>query len=295
MKKLENKIIGVRVKKTGKLMYFDPLKYGFRIGDAVLVHTERGEEIARVVKILDKNSLPQDIQIEKIIKPATKKDLESQSKNEEKALSALEFCKKQAKKLNLNMKLLSAEYTFDGSKLIFYFSSEDRVDFRELVKILAGNYKARIELRQIGPRDEVKLYSNLGICGREVCCRSFLQNFEPVTIKMAKEQGLQINMPKLSGTCGKLKCCLRYEEEAYKENVEKLPKIGELVTVEGENEKGKVVGLDILKLCVKIKFGTTHEEERFEIYPVDKIKFKKRDKENQVEKKEENLEHKKDK
>lgn len=275
---MEDKIIGVRFKKTGKLVYLDPLKFGFRIGDSIIANTERGEEIGRVVKIVDKDTMPSDIKIDKIIKPATKKDLEIQKQNEEKANEALEFCRKEAKKLKLDMKLLAADYTFDTSKLTFYFTAEDRVDFRDLVKTLASNYKSRIELRQIGPRDEVKMHPNLGICGKEVCCRSYLQDFEPVTIKMAKDQGLQINMPKLSGACGKLMCCLRYEQEAYKENLEKLPKMGEMVKVQGEDEQGKVVGLDILKLKVKVKFGTSHEDERFETYPVDMVKFKIRQK-----------------
>lgn len=275
---MEDKIIGVRFKKTGKLVYLDPLKFGFRIGDSIIANTERGEEVGRVVKIVDKDTMPSDIKIDKIIKPATKKDLEIQKQNEEKANEALEFCRKEAKKLKLDMKLLAADYTFDTSKLTFYFTAEDRVDFRDLVKTLASNYKSRIELRQIGPRDEVKMHPNLGICGKEVCCRSYLQDFEPVTIKMAKDQGLQINMPKLSGACGKLMCCLRYEQEAYKENLEKLPKMGEMVKVQGEDEQGKVVGLDILKLKVKVKFGTSHEDERFETYPVDMVKFKIRQK-----------------
>ena len=171
------------------------------------------------------------------------------------------------------MKLLAAEYTFDASKLTFYFVAEERVDFRELVKSLASKYKARIELRQIGPRDEIKSYPNLGMCGKEVCCRTYLQDFESVTIKMAKEQGLQINMAKLSGACGKLMCCLKYEEEAYKENLEKLPKVGDIVEVEGEEEKGKVIGLDILRLKVKVKFGTSRDDERYETYPVDMLKW----------------------
>lgn len=275
---MEDKIIGVRFKKTGKLVYLDPLKFGFRIGDSIIANTERGEEIGRVVKIVDKDIIPSDTKIDKIIKPATKKDLEIQKQNEEKAKEALEFCRKEAKKLKLDMKLLAADYTFDTSKLTFYFTAEDRVDFRDLVKTLATNYKSRIELRQIGPRDEVKMHPNLGICGKEVCCRSYLQDFEPVTIKMAKDQGLQINMPKLSGACGKLMCCLRYEQEAYKENLEKLPKMGEMVRVQGEDEQGKVVGLDILKLKVKVKFGTSHDDERFETYPVDMVKFKIRQK-----------------
>ena len=273
---MEDKIIGVRFKKTGRLVYLDPLKFGFRIGDSVIANTERGEEVGRVVKIVDKDTISSDVTIEKIIKPATKKDLLIQKQNEENAKEALEFCRKEAKKLNLDMKLLAADYTFDTSKLTFYFTSESRVDFRDLVKILAANYRARIELRQIGPRDEIKMYPNLGICGKEVCCRTFLQDFDPVSIKMAKEQGLQINMPKLTGACGKLMCCLRYEEEAYKENIEKLPKVGEFVEVEGEEEKAKVVSLDILKLKVRVKFGTNNEDERYETYTVDKIKFKKR-------------------
>ena len=176
------------------------------------------------------------------------------------------------------MKFLAAEYTFDTTKLTFYFVSEERVDFRELVKILASKYKSRIELRQIGPRDEIKTYPNLGMCGKEVCCRTHLQDFEPVTIKMAKEQGLQINMPKLSGACGKLMCCLKYEEQTYKENLKKLPKVGELVTVEveGQKEKGKVTNVDILGLKVKVKFGTSNEDERFDVFPVEKVSWNKK-------------------
>lgn len=273
---MEN-IIGVRFKKTGKLYYFNPLQFGFRIGDNVIANTERGEELGRVVKILKKDELKEDVEINDIIKPATKKDLEIFKENEKRANEALDYCKEQAKKLKLDMKVLAAEYTFDTSKLTFYFVSEGRVDFRELVKILAAKYKSRIELRQIGPRDEIKVYPNLGMCGIEVCCRTYLQDFEPVTIKMAKEQGLQINMSKLSGACGKLMCCLKYEEEAYKENLKKLPKIGDLVTVEGEEQKGKVVNVDILKLRVKVKFSLNNDEERFDVFPVDKVHWNKKD------------------
>lgn len=271
-------VLGVRFKKTGKLQYFNPLKFGFRIGDMVVANTERGEEIGRVVKILSRDELSKDIQIDNIIKPATKNDLLIQKENERKADEALKFCKEQAKNLNLNMKLLLAEYTFDGLKLVFYFVSEERVDFRELVKTLANEYKVRIELRQIGPRDEVKVYPNLGICGKEVCCRTHLHDFESVTIKMAKEQGLQINMPKLSGACGRLMCCLKYEEELYKENLKKLPRNGQIVTVKGE--EGKVVNVDILGLKVKIRFGRTNEDERYESYPVDEVVWEKHIEEN---------------
>lgn len=268
---MENKIIAVRFKKTGKMQYFDPLKYKFSINDSVIAKTERGEEIGRVVKILDKDKLSDKIEINKILRPASKKDFEELKKRETKAKEVADFCRKEAKRLNLDMKILTAEYILDGTKLTVYFSAEDRIDFRELVKSLASKYKTRIELRQIGPRDEIKSYPTMGMCGREVCCRTFLQDFDPVTIKMAKEQGLQINMSKLSGACGKLMCCLRYEEEAYKENLKYLPKVGSLVKVKGEKEEGKVVSVDILGKKVKVKFGKDKEDERFEMYNADMI------------------------
>jgi len=213
-------------------------------------------------------------ELQKVKRFATQQDFDNQKEMDEKAKEALKFCKEQAKKLELDMKVLTAEYTLDGTKLTIYFVSEDRVDFRELVKIIASKYRARIELRQIGPRDEVREYPTLGMCGKEVCCRTHLQNFDPVTIKMAKEQGLQINMSKLSGACGKLMCCLRYEEELYKENLKKLPKVGEIVRVKGEKERGKVTSVDILGLTVKVRFGIDDEdEERYETYPVEKLKW----------------------
>lgn len=268
---MENKIIAVRFKKTGKMQYFDPLKYKFSINDSVIAKTERGEEIGRVVKILNKDNLSNKIEINKILRPASKKDFEELKKREIKAKEVADFCRKEAKRLKLDMKILTAEYILDGTKLTVYFSAEDRIDFRELVKSLASKYKTRIELRQIGPRDEIKSYPTLGMCGREVCCRTFLQDFDPVTIKMAKEQGLQINMSKLSGACGKLMCCLRYEEEAYKENLKYLPKVGSFVKVKGEREEGKVVSVDILGKKVKVKFGKDKEDERFEMYNADMI------------------------
>lgn len=273
---MENKVIGVRFKRTGKLFYFNPLDFGFRIGDNIIAETDRGEELGRVVKIVDKDIMPKNVEIKNIIKPATKKDLENFKEIEQKAKEALDFCKQEVKKQNLNMKVLTAEYTFDMSKLTFYFVSEDRVDFRELVKILASKFKSRIELRQIGPRDEIKVYPNLGMCGKEVCCRTFLENFDPVTIKMAKEQGLQINMSKLSGACGKLMCCLRYEENVYKENLKKMPKVGQMVTKKdlSKSEKGKVVSTDILNLKVRVKFGEEDQDQRFENLSVDEIDFK---------------------
>lgn len=265
------KKVGIRFKRTGKLSFYITDNDEIKISDSVVADTEKGEEIGVVSKILE---LEEGEELPAIKRIATEEDFKIQKEMDDKAKEALEFCKIQAKELNLDMKLLTAEYTLDGTKLTIYFVSEERVDFRELVKIIASKYRARIELRQIGPRDEVREYPTLGMCGKEVCCRTHLQNFEPVTIKMAKEQGLQINMSKLSGACGKLMCCLRYEEELYKENLKKLPKVGEIVKVKGEKEKGKVTSVDILNLTVKIRFGIDDEdEERYETYPVEKIKM----------------------
>lgn len=268
---MNNKVIAVRFKKTGKLKYFDPLKFSFKVNDSIVAETERGEEIGRVVKILDKNTLDGSINIEKISRPAKKRDFEELKRREEKAKEVTEYCKEEAKRLNLDMKILTSEYILDGTKLTIYFSAEDRIDFRELVKNLASKFKTRIELRQVGPRDEIKSYPTIGMCGKEVCCRTFLQDFDPVTIKMAKEQGLQINMSKLSGACGKLMCCLRYEEEAYKENLKDLPKVGSTVRIKGEKEEAKVVSIDILGKKVKVKFGKEKEDERFETYDANMI------------------------
>lgn len=265
------KKVGIRFKKTGKLSFYISEEDNINISDTIVVDTEKGEEIGVVAKVLDVDNSEE---LDKVKRKATKEDFENQKLMEEKAKEALIFCKEHAKKLELDMKVLTAEYTLDGSKLTIYFVSEDRVDFRELVKIIASKFRARIELRQIGPRDEVREYPTLGMCGKEVCCRTHLQNFDPVTIKMAKEQGLQINMSKLSGACGKLMCCLRYEEELYKENLKKLPKLGEIVKVKGENERGKVTAVDILNLTVKVRFGIDNEdEERYETYSAEQLKW----------------------
>lgn len=264
-------ILAVRFRKTGKLVYLNPLKYGFRIGDTVLAETDKGQEIGRVVKLVKPEDVPQDVEVKNIIRPGTKYDIKTQRDNEQEAAEVLEFAKKEAAKLKLNMKFLFAEYTFDKSKITMYFTSEERVDFRDLVRILAAEVKTRIELRQIGPRDEIKVYPNLGMCGREVCCRTHLQDFKSVTIKDAKDQGLQINMSKLSGACGRLMCCIKYEEEGYRENLKKLPKYGETVKIKETDEIGKVANVDILNLKVRVKFGDTRENERYEMYDADEL------------------------
>ena len=285
------KKVGIRFKKTGKLSFYISDNDNIKLTDSVVVDTDKGEEIGVVAKVLE---LEEKEELEKVKRMATEKDFENQKNMDEKAKEALKFCKEEAKKLELDMKVLSAEYTLDGTKLTIYFVSEDRVDFRELVKIIAAKYRARIELRQIGPRDEVREYPTLGMCGKEVCCRTHLQNFDPVTIKMAKEQGLQINMSKLSGACGKLMCCLRYEEKLYKENLKKLPKVGEIVRVKGEKDRAKVTAVDILNLNVKVKFGIDNEEEeRYESYPVEDLKWtpkqNKKEEKNNDEDNDENL------
>ncbi len=277
----EEIVLGVRFQKTGTLHYMDPLDYGFRVGDLVIANSKRGVEIGRVVCIKKRSELSEDLVLEKIIKPATKYDIAKQKEHEENAKLAVQKCKQMANELGLNMKVLHAEYTFDGTKLVFYFSSDDRVDFRELVKRLAAEYKVRIELRQVGPRDEVKLYPNLGMCGKEVCCRTFLPDFESVTIKMAKEQGVQINMAKISGACGRLMCCFKYEEETYKENMKDLPKYNEKVKYNGED--AKVIGLDVLSKKIRLKIGTG-EDERFETVDFTDIERNKNKAKNNIDK-----------
>lgn len=265
------KILGVRFRKTGKLIYINPKDNELKIGDIIFAQTEKGQEIGRVVKLFNKNEIGDNSEIIDIIRVANKHDLSVQKKNEEDASLVLDFAKKEAIKLNLKMKFLLAEYTFDKSKITIFFTAEDRVDFRDLVKILASEVKTRIELRQIGPRDEIKVYPNLGMCGREVCCRTHLQDFKSVTIKDAKEQGLQINMAKLSGACGRLMCCLKYEEEGYRENLKKLPKHGDTVTVKSTNEIGKVCNVDILKLKVRVKIVDSKDVEKYENYDASEL------------------------
>ena len=270
---MSEKILEVRFKKTGRPFFVDPQNYNFSIGNLIVADSERGQEIGRVVKILDKDKLPKNVNIINVIRPVSKKDIITQKENAQKANEATIYCKQQAKKLGLKMKILLSEYTLDKSKLIIYFSAEQRIDFRELVRIIAAEYRARIELRQIGPRDEIKSYASIGMCGREVCCRAFLQDFEPVTIKMAKDQGMQINMSKLSGVCGRLMCCLKYEDEQYKQNLVKMPRLGDIVLIKQNKQKGKVVELDILNMKVKLRVGKPDVDERYEVYSIDDLSY----------------------
>lgn len=267
---MENKVIGVRFTKLGKLTYLLPTDEYLKIGDTVIGVSERGQELARVVCIKNLEEIKKEaVELPKIIRKATREDLKKNSQLKEKAEEALITCKKMAKELELNMKVISAAYTFDETKLIFHFISDQRIDFRELVKKLAAEFRLRIELRQIGARDEIKEYSTLGVCGRELCCGTFLPDFETVTIKMAKEQGLQINMPKISGCCGKLMCCLKYEEDVYKEKLKNMPRVGEIVKY--NDESAKVVSMDVLGQKLKLKIGEPGEE-RFEFVELNNIK-----------------------
>ena len=266
-------IIGVRFRKTGKMLYFNNTeKENIKLGTNIIAETEKGKEIGKVVKFLSNESLSKNIEIKNIIKIASKDDILKEKSNKKEAEEILEISKKEAKKNKLDMKFLFAEYTLDKSKITIYFTASERIDFRELVKVLASKFKTRIELRQIGPRDEVKSCPNLGMCGREVCCRTYLEDFKSVTIKEAKEQGLQINMNKLSGACGRLMCCLKYEHEGYVANSKLLPKIGDIVEIIATKEKAKVINTDMLKLQVKVKIQKDKDEESIEVFKFDEIK-----------------------
>lgn len=247
-------IIGVRFKKPGKIYFFDPKHNKLQVGQFVIVDTQMGEEYAEVV--VENKFIPEEkiqTELKPIIRVATYKDKKHNEENKVKEKEAFEICQEQIKKHKLDMNLTDVEYKFDNSKLLFYFTAEGRIDFRDLVKDLAAIFKTRIELRQIGVRDEVKRLGGNGICGRELCCCSFLGNFETVSIKMAKEQNISLNPAKISGNCGRLMCCLKYEEEAYLEKLAKLPKVGATVKAQEEGE-GIVDSVETLKERVRVKF-----------------------------------------
>ena len=247
-------IIGVRFKSVGKVYYFDPVGIAFQAGDRVIVETARGVECGEVVT---ENKLVENERVFSPLKPviraATEQDLKTVEQNAQKEQRAYDVCNQKIAAHKLDMKLINVEYTFDGNKILFYFTAENRVDFRELVKDLASVFRTRIELRQIGVRDEAKMLGGLGICGRPFCCSSFLGEFQPVSIKMAKEQSLSLNPTKISGTCGRLMCCLKYEQDVYEELLKITPKVGAYVeTAEGN---GNVTDVNILtgKLLVRLE------------------------------------------
>ena len=251
-------IIGVRFRNVGKIYYFDPDGASLRQGDRVIVETSRGVECGEVMMInreIDEESVPQPLK--KLIRLATKEDLARIAENAAKEKTAYQICARKIEEHKLDMKLVSVEYTFDNSKILFYFTADGRIDFRELVKDLASVFRTRIELRQIGVRDEAKMLGGIGICGRPFCCASFLSGFQPVSIKMAKEQGLSLNPVKISGACGRLMCCLKYEQEAYTDLLRSTPPIGSLVsTPEG---RGVVTEVNLLTGMLHVRLDGAAE------------------------------------
>ena len=244
-------VVGVRFKDVGKVYYFEPNEESFAMGDLVIVETVRGVECGEVAlepKEVSENEIVKPLK--KILRKATDADRKKMEENRKKEAEALKVCEQKIEKHGLDMKLVDVDYTLDGSKILFYFTADGRVDFRELVKDLAGVFRTRIELRQIGVRDEAKMLGGLGMCGRPFCCNSFMGDFQPVSIKMAKEQGLSLNPVKISGTCGRLMCCLKYEQEAYEHLLRVTPKNGAIV--ETKEGKGTVVDFNLLTGMLKV-------------------------------------------
>lgn len=263
-------VIGVRFKNVGKVYYFAPGEHTLKIGDKVIVETARGIECGEVAmgnKEVAEEEIPQPLK--NVIRVATQEDLAHVAENAAREKSAFAICSKKIEAHKLEMKLVDVEYTFDNSKILFYFTADGRVDFRELVKDLASVFRTRIELRQIGVRDEAKMLGGLGVCGRPLCCSTFLGGFQPVSIKMAKEQGLSLNPVKISGTCGRLMCCLKYEQEAYQDLLRSTPTVNSLVmTPEG---RGVVTDVNLLTGILHIKLEN-EQDAVVRTYPVKQVK-----------------------
>ncbi len=276
------KVIGVRFRTAGKIYYFSPGKYVIKKGDHVIVETARGVEYGTVV------SEPTEIEDDKVVKPlktvlrtSSTKDDEQEKANREKEKEAFKVCLEKIRKHNLEMKLIDAEYTFDNNKILFYFTADGRIDFRELVKDLASVFKTRIELRQIGVRDETKIIGGYGICGRPLCCHSYLSDFVPVSIKMAKEQSLSLNPTKISGVCGRLMCCLKNEEDVYEELNRKMPGVGDFCVAK-DGLSGEVSSVNILRQTLKILVDVDDEKEvhEYKLEEIESIRKKQKKKNN---------------
>ena len=270
-----NRIIGVRFRSAGKIYFFDPLDFEVKRNDHVIVETARGIEYGTVVgdiREVDDSEVTQPLK--PVLRVATKKDDEQEQKNKEKEKDAFKICLEKIHARGLEMKLIDAEYTFDNNKILFYFTADGRIDFRELVKDLAGVFRTRIELRQIGVRDETKIRGGIGVCGRPVCCNTYLSDFIPVSIKMAKEQNLSLNPTKISGVCGRLMCCLKHEEETYEDLNRRLPGVGDYVTTP-DGLKGEVQSVNVLRQLVKVIVDVNGDKEIQE-YKAEDIKFKRR-------------------
>ena len=271
-------IIGVRFRTAGKIYYFDPAGRKIKTGDHVIVETARGIEYGYVVlgsREVDESKVVPPLK--PVIRMATPEDEAVVPKNKEKEKAAFKICQEKIKKHNLEMKLIDAEYTFDNNKVLFYFTADGRIDFRELVKDLASVFKTRIELRQVGVRDETKIMGGIGICGRTLCCHSYLSEFIPVSIKMAKEQNLSLNPSKISGVCGRLMCCLKNEEETYEVLNSRLPGVGDYVLT-SDGLKGEVHSVNVLRQLVKVVVVVNKDDKEIREYPADQLKFKPRKK-----------------
>ena len=270
------KVIGVRFRKAGKVYYFSPGDNEIKNGDHVIVETARGVEYGYVVlgshEVEDKKVVQP---LKPVLRMASPEDEEIERTNKEKEKEAFRICLEKIKKHELEMKLIDTEYTFDNNKILFYFTADGRIDFRELVKDLASVFKTRIELRQIGVRDETKIRGGIGICGRPLCCSSYLSEFIPVSIKMAKEQNLSLNPSKISGVCGRLMCCLKYEEETYEELNSRLPNIGDYVTTD-DGLKGEVHSVSILRQLVKVIVTVDGDEKEIREYKASQLRFRPR-------------------
>ena len=267
------RIIGVRFRTAGKIYYFDPAGFEIKRNDHVIVETARGVEYGTVVGDIREVDDAKVVQpLKPVLRIATERDDEQEAANKGKEKKAFAICQEKIKKHKLDMKLIDAEYTFDNNKVLFYFTADGRIDFRELVKDLAGVFKTRIELRQIGVRDETKILGGIGICGRQLCCHGHLSEFVPVSIKMAKEQNLSLNPAKISGVCGRLMCCLKHEEETYEDLNRRLPNPGDFVTTD-DGMKGEVSAVNVLRQQVKVIVNVGDEKEIRE-YRADQLRFR---------------------
>lgn len=267
------RVVGIRFQKAGKIYYFDPCDFDLETSMHVIVETARGVEMGTVL------IPPKDVEDDKVIQPlkpviriATDEDEKIVEKNKEKEKEAFEICKEKIAKHGLEMKLVNVEYTFDNNKLLFYFTADGRIDFRELVKDLAAVFRTRIELRQIGVRDETKILGGIGICGRQLCCKIYLSDFVPVSIKMAKEQNLSLNPTKISGVCGRLMCCLKNEQDTYEYLNSRLPAVGDTVSAK-DGTKGEVQSVNVLRQLVKVLVDNGEEKELHE-YKVEELSFR---------------------
>ena len=279
------KVIGVRFRHAGKIYYFSPGKLKVKTGDYVIVETARGLEYGYVVignKEVDDSKVIQPLK--PVMRMATEQDTRQAEENKEKEKEAFKICLEKIRKHKLEMKLIDVEYTFDNNKVLFYFTADGRIDFRQLVKDLAAIFKTRIELRQIGVRDETKILGGIGICGRCLCCHTYLSEFAPVSIKMAKEQNLSLNQTKISGVCGRLMCCLKNEQETYEELNKKLPGLGDTVTTP-DGLTGTVHSVNVLRQRVKV-IVEINDEKEIQEFPVDDLKFRPRKKKVKVSEKE---------